>query len=407
MPSELHTSGSRRSPFSEASLERTSSDPPGDLPPRPGCVRLLVRCTKDWRWVWATLFTLAAAGCPRATRAQDESGDPREPVPLRARASFGMSTMVSRDQTGWLGYDTLGALTTAQVGYAWQPWLETQLSVTFAAFRSEARGTGQLIAPTVGVLIGSASKTLRPYAQLDVGPGFSGSLLRMYLRVSAGVDFRISQGLTLGPQIGYSQLFQSDEPGNSTDARFPWLGVSLSFRPAPDAHSSALTRTQTRFRDVYVYTHAPAAREEPEAAREVRPPSRALIELVDRAVGVEREELLAPVLFRFDSAELEPEGVAMLHEVARELTRRSDIVQLEIHGYADRRGPPEYNRALSWRRAERVRAWLVAHGIAADRIQVAAKGATDFVEAGDGETEHAQNRRVVFRVLKTEQEAVK
>jgi outer membrane protein OmpA-like peptidoglycan-associated protein len=91
----------------------------------------------------------------------------------------------------------------------------------------------------------------------------------------------------------------------------------------------------------------------------------------------------------------------MLHEVARELAQRKDLELVEIQGYADSRGSTEYNRALSERRAHRVRQWLVDHGIAAERLTVAAKGAAEFVENESSENAHEQNRRVVFRVVRT------
>jgi outer membrane protein OmpA-like peptidoglycan-associated protein len=109
------------------------------------------------------------------------------------------------------------------------------------------------------------------------------------------------------------------------------------------------------------------------------------------------------VLFTLDSAELQPQGVAMLHEVARELQRRSKIRAVEIRGYADARGSTEHNLQLSEHRAQAVRDWLIAHGIAAERLRIAAHGAADLVEAGDDESEHAQNRRVVFRVVDSEE----
>jgi outer membrane protein OmpA-like peptidoglycan-associated protein len=128
-----------------------------------------------------------------------------------------------------------------------------------------------------------------------------------------------------------------------------------------------------------------------------------LNELLDRALPPTREdrmELLAPVLFAFDSDTLEPVGVAMLHEVASLLKSRPDIELLAILGFADKRGSSEYNLQLSTRRAERVRAWLMEHGIAGERLTVQNLGATGFVETGETETEHEQNRRVIFRVLR-------
>jgi outer membrane protein OmpA-like peptidoglycan-associated protein len=56
------------------------------------------------------------------------------------------------------------------------------------------------------------------------------------------------------------------------------------------------------------------------------------------------------------------------------------------------------------RRAERVRSWLVEHGVAAQRLEVDPEGAVDFVEAGASDDEQQQNRRVLFRVLQTERQ---
>jgi outer membrane protein OmpA-like peptidoglycan-associated protein len=90
----------------------------------------------------------------------------------------------------------------------------------------------------------------------------------------------------------------------------------------------------------------------------------------------------------------------MLHEVASELARRSDIELIEIQGHADGRGSGDYNAQLSERRAQRVLEWLVEHGIARERLQIAAHGEAALVEAGESEEHHVQNRRVVFRVVR-------
>lgn len=123
--------------------------------------------------------------------------------------------------------------------------------------------------------------------------------------------------------------------------------------------------------------------------------------LIEKALPTQttRTELLAPVLFAFNSDKLDASGVAMLHEVAHTLAERQDIAMLEIQGYADKRGNVEYNRALSERRAERVRQWLMDHGVPAERLRIAAHGASEFVESGEQESAHEQNRRVIFRVV--------
>ena len=46
---------------------------------------------------------------------------------------------------------------------------------------------------------------------------------------------------------------------------------------------------------------------------------------------------------------------------------------------------------------------MVGHGIAAERLRVAAMGASSPVETGELETNHEQNRRVVFRVIRLQE----
>ncbi|HTU58993.1 MAG TPA: OmpA family protein, partial [Polyangiales bacterium] len=148
---------------------------------------------------------------------------------------------------------------------------------------------------------------------------------------------------------------------------------------------------------------APPAEVPPPREHNTPEPSPELISLIESTLPTQQQEWLAPVLFAYNSDVLEAQGIAMLHEVALELEKRPSLKRLEIRGYSDVRGSREYNLALSQRRAEAVLAWLVAHGIARDRLTLAAQGAQDFVEHGEDEPAHEQNRRVVFRVLEAEQ----
>jgi outer membrane protein OmpA-like peptidoglycan-associated protein len=261
------------------------------------------------------------------------------------------------------------------------------------------------MSPLLGAAVGLPGDTVRPWLQLNVGTGFTGGLIRPMLRGEVGVDLRLSSAFTLGPALGYSQVFQSDGPRYTTDARFLWFGLVIGLDPQKShrvthrEHLATEQHTVSR-RNIVTQTQQPTEPEpEPEALPEANPPSPELLTLIENTFPTQRNEWLAPVLFNFDSAELKPQGIAMLHEVARELVRRPKLKLLEIQGYADSRGPSEHNRKLSERRASAVLAWLVSHGIERKRLRVAARGAADFVEPGRDESEHEQNRRVVFRVI--------
>lgn len=320
---------------------------------------------------------------------------------LQLRTSVAASLMVSRDQRGYLDYRRPGALGDLQLEYAALPWLSLELGAAGGVFFS-SRPAGGLVAPMLGVMGRYPLDAIAPYVALDGGVGFTGALLRPFARGRLGVDFALSSTLWLGPALGLDVVFQRDGTDDSTDAVYTWLGFSLSYRPSVPRRQ-VIARAHVppppkRIAAPPVFDEEPAAADRPPAG-----PSTELTDLIDQAVRVEHSELLAPVLFAFDSDELDANGVAMLHQVASLLTHeRKDITRLAIAAYADARGSSEYNRSLSRRRAERVRAWLIEHGVAPERLEIDAEGASQFVESGESESEHQQNRRVVFRVLATE-----
>jgi outer membrane protein OmpA-like peptidoglycan-associated protein len=323
---------------------------------------------------------------PAASHAEDLT-----PIPWSVRSAAGLALMTSVDQRGWLGYDEVGVLGDVQFAYQVRPWFEPKAGVLGGAFLArDDQPAGGLLAPFAGALFSVAHHELRPYAQADVGVAFTGALIKPLLRIGIGLDVELTRAFALGPVLNYGQVFQTARPGIGTsDARFLWVGIGIAYRPV----RSTEPPKKPEKREVML---AP-----PEPPRPVEP-STHLMELIERTLPSDstQVELLAPVLFEFDKDALLPVGVAMLHEVARELRQRPELELVEIQGYADSRGGSEYNRALSNRRAQRVFDWLVAHEVAPERLRIAAEGATGFVEQGTTEEAHEQNRRVVFRVIK-------
>jgi OmpA family/PEGA domain len=82
-------------------------------------------------------------------------------------------------------------------------------------------------------------------------------------------------------------------------------------------------------------------------------------------------------LTRHPSVGLVPSQKKDLAEVAATFKRHEEYAaknQLVVVGHADVRGPEQYNLALSRRRAELVKDYLISQGISADEIQVRADG---------------------------------
>jgi OOP family OmpA-OmpF porin len=79
------------------------------------------------------------------------------------------------------------------------------------------------------------------------------------------------------------------------------------------------------------------------------------------------------------------------------LLKNPDI-KVEIAGYCDYVGSDAYNKKLSQRRAETVKAYLESKGVAAARLTAVGYGKTDFVADNKTAEGRAMNRRIEFKV---------
>ncbi len=117
--------------------------------------------------------------------------------------------------------------------------------------------------------------------------------------------------------------------------------------------------------------------------------------------AVEREiaEVSEQVFFRTNRARIRGAAGPALERVVEILNQHPEITLVRIDGHADERGTAEFNLDLSHRRAVEVQSFLVAHGIDAARLQVAAHGAAARQSAGTSQEQLARNRRVQFTVM--------
>ena len=106
------------------------------------------------------------------------------------------------------------------------------------------------------------------------------------------------------------------------------------------------------------------------------------------------------VFFDTDRFNLDAEARATLTEQARWLAAQP-AARAQIEGHADERGTREYNLALGARRANSVRDFLIAQGIAAGRLDTVSYGKERPVALGSDPESWAQNRRAVTVVVST------
>lgn len=115
-------------------------------------------------------------------------------------------------------------------------------------------------------------------------------------------------------------------------------------------------------------------------------------ELRKDLVGSGRARLYG-ILFDVDKATIRPESLPTLDEVVRLLAAEPEW-RLLIEGHTDSTGAAAHNRTLSETRAASVKSYLVAKGVAADRLSTAGFGADKPVADNATELGRAQNRRV-------------
>jgi peptidoglycan-associated lipoprotein len=97
------------------------------------------------------------------------------------------------------------------------------------------------------------------------------------------------------------------------------------------------------------------------------------------------------VYFDFDMYNIRSDAAPLLDAQATWL-KRYPAVQVRIEGNADERGTQEYNLALGARRANAVREYLLAHGVAGSRITTVSYGKEKPIDPGTGEQAEAHNR---------------
>jgi len=103
------------------------------------------------------------------------------------------------------------------------------------------------------------------------------------------------------------------------------------------------------------------------------------------------------VYFALNQNNLSDEAKATLDRQAAWLAKYPQVT-VQVAGNCDDRGTEEYNIALGNRRANAARDYLVARGVAADRISTISYGKDRPTATGDDEQSWAQNRNAITAV---------
>ena len=110
---------------------------------------------------------------------------------------------------------------------------------------------------------------------------------------------------------------------------------------------------------------------------------------------------LDEVLFPFDSAELKPGAQRSMDRLARYLQENPNY-RILIEGHTDSTGDAGYNKGLSERRANAVRAALAQRGVSGDRLRALGLGESFPVADNNTNPGRAENRRVEVVIAENE-----
>jgi OmpA-OmpF porin, OOP family len=94
--------------------------------------------------------------------------------------------------------------------------------------------------------------------------------------------------------------------------------------------------------------------------------------------SAERVTFAADVQFDFNQAVIKPDGRSKLDDLSNKI-KGIDLEVVIAIGHADQIGSTAYNQALSVRRAEAIKAYLVSKGLEANRVYAEGKGETQSV----------------------------
>ncbi|WP_426074657.1 OmpA family protein [Janthinobacterium sp. DSP2-3-3] len=201
---------------------------------------------------------------------------------------------------------------------------------------------------------------------------------KLNAKLGLGLEYKFSEALALRGEVERYRL--NDAVGNRGDADL--YSVSLVYKLGRPASAT------------------PAYQPAPEVAPAVAMPAPVVVAAPAPVPVAEKVSFASEALFDFDQSTLKPQGKAALDQLLGQLSGM-DLEVIVTVGHTDAVGSDAYNQKLSQRRAEAVKAYLVAQGVETSRVYTEGKGETQPVADNTSAAGRAKNRRVTVEVVGT------
>ncbi|CAN5906566.1 hypothetical protein BH11GEM1_BH11GEM1_06270 [soil metagenome] len=284
-------------------------------------------------------------------------------------------------------------------------YLDRHVAIEFEDAEMRATRPGGLKDVNVGILSGRlvAAPFSSGSLSLLVGAGAGVSTETNFLH-TYGVDALVGAKLALTDNVSLRVDGVWDWLANQDWQQYKSVRAGLSVYRRPAQRERIVTRT------IEVPAPAPMMmmHEDSVSAAETRrlrdrdAALRALRDSLDRArmtpppAAVKIME--ATIHFAFDKSVLTDSARALLDQKVAVFNANPDMSIMMV-GYTDVRGRDAYNMALGERRAKAARDYLVAHGIAKERVILESEGERDQIPGTAGKAGEAANRRAIFRLV--------
>jgi len=319
---------------------------------------------------------------------QPQSGMTKAGFRQAVKVLFGVSRYFAVGPSA--AYTTLPAVADADSGTSW----------AFGA-------TGRLERPRDAP--GGAFSATSPWVDADLHYVRTGPLNRLGFDAAVGVAMPLDDDrkLWFGPFVRYSQITQGDRPGyDNRDAKILSVGLSLEVGGGlTHPHATAVVAHE-ELTTPAVAAPLPAPDRDGDTVADADDNCPDVVGVVANAgcpvyenvvIKPDKLELKQKIAFKWDSDNLEDASLPLLDEVAQAL-KDNAAFKVQIDGNASSEGDFDHNQALSERRAQAVLDYLIAHGVAADRLISKGFGSSTPNSTNTTEAGRESNRRVEFVV---------